>query len=424
MSRAIRAVSVGVVTGAVVALSATSALPAPAPQTERVTVSATREQSNGGSGAPALSADGRYAAFASYGSNLVPGDTNDASDIFVRDLRKGTVERVSVASDGTQADGASHGVTISGNGRYVVFVSSAGNLVAGDELPARSSNVYVHDRRTGRTERVSRGADGGTASVYGKIAVSHNGRYVVFNAPAGRMEAGETNFHLAAYVTDRRTGETRRISNRTQPEWSVFSLDISADGRYVAYLQRHPRGGRGELWVFDCRTGTEELANVTPEGTPSTGDAVSVSLSADGSLVAFSTGAHDVGGGPGPNSTSGYVRDLRADTTRRIDHDRPGREAFLGTVVLSPDGRYVAYPYGAPTAGGDFVDNLYVQDLRTGKSRLVSVTTGGGPVTDDHFTLPMSFSRDGRLLIFISSSAQLVPDDTNGQADGFVRRLR
>ncbi|WP_107501678.1 TolB family protein [Streptomyces viridosporus] len=425
MRRAVRGMSAAVIAGAMAVSAPAWGAPARG-ETERVSVSASGEQANGDSGGPALSGDGRYAAFASLGSNLVPGDTNGVSDVFVRDRRTGTVERVSVASDGTQADGDTRAVTISGDGRYVVFVSSAGNLVEGDALPPDAQDVYVHDRRTGRTERVSRAADGGSVRTYGDIAVSGDGRYVSFNAPLSRMEDGETSPHLAAYVTDRRTGGTRRISNGAHPEWSVFGVGLSADGRYAAYSQRHPRGGPGELWVHDLRTGGEEQANVTPDGLPSTGDTVGMSLSADGSRIAFASSAGDLGGavsGTG-TETHAYVRDLRRDVTTRILHEGAGRTAFWSAARLSPDGRYLAYAHAVPTAGGDLVDNLYVRDLVTGESRLATEATGGGGVGDDGFSLPSSFSADGRYLAFLSASAQLVPGDTDGHADGFVRRLR
>ncbi|GAA2643135.1 hypothetical protein [Streptomyces vastus] len=423
MTRAIRAVSVAAIALSTIALTVTTASSAPSPATERVTVSATGEQSNGASGAPGLSADGRYAAFSTNGSNLVPGDTNGTSDSFLRDLRTGTVERVSVASDGTQGDGSVGGTDISGNGRYVIFSSSSTNLV---DWPgpseARGSDVYVHDRRTGRTERVSTTPDGGSAGAYGSFGISHDGRYVAFNAPRARMEAGQASYHLGAYLADRRTGEVKLISTHDNPEWTVYSVRLSGNGRSVAYDIRHPRGGRSELRVHDRVTGAEEQANVNQYGDPSSSPVTGTDLSYDGRTIAFSTLDEGLTDDTTPATSYVFVRDLRTDTTRRVDNPEKGERA-LSAVSLSPDGRYVAYDYSVPVPGGEYGNNVFVYDLRTGATRLATESLSGGKVTED-YSAPGAFSGNGRLLALVSTSPQLVPDDTNGHSDGFVRRLR
>ena len=113
---------------------------------------------NGDSFFPAISADGRFVAFMSNASNLVSGDTNGERDVFVRDRAQGTTERVSVATGGAQGIGSSGGPSISGDGRYVAFDSGAANLVAGDTN--RKSDIFVRDRKTGKTELVSVATDG------------------------------------------------------------------------------------------------------------------------------------------------------------------------------------------------------------------------------------------------------------------------
>src|SRR5437867_3390116 len=120
---------------------------------ERVSVDSAGNEGNGGSGGPAISADGRFVAFASYASNLVPGDTNGVADVFVHDRQTGITERVSVDSAGNEGNGGSSGPAISADGRFVAFASSASNLVPGDTNGV--ADVFVHDRQTGTTERVS-----------------------------------------------------------------------------------------------------------------------------------------------------------------------------------------------------------------------------------------------------------------------------
>lgn len=406
---------------ATVALTAASVSAAPTvPSTERITVSGTGEQGTDYAAGPQLSANGRYAAFSSHAPNLVAGDTNGVEDSFVRDLRTGRVERISLTSGGAQADGGTKPVAISANGRYVVLVSTADNLTDWPQPKEYwAQDVYVHDRVTHRTERVSKTPDGGSAYAQGAAAISDDGRYVAFTARPNRMESGQTVIYPAVYVTDRRTGTNERITNRDHPEWGSYHLDMSADGRCVAYEQFGPRGGGGALLVHDRRTGTEERADVTPQGTAAQYNGLDPSLSADGRSVAFTYRGDDLLPSGTAVNTSTYVRDLRNDTTRGIAHDGTGGPAVLGGAEISGNGRYVAYGFRA--AEGQ--DNIYVRDLRTGTSVLASESATGGPVTDDH-VYATSFGGHDKLLGLGSGSAQLVTGDTNGVTDGFLRRLR
>ncbi|WP_149549982.1 TolB family protein [Streptomyces marokkonensis] len=420
-----RGMSVAVIAGATVVLPAASAVPAPGPGTERVTLSATGEQADGAAYGPRLSADGRFAAFGADASNLVSGDTNGLGDVFVRDLREGTVERVSVSSDGAQADGDSSALGISADGRYVLFRSRAGNLVRWDSPPMDPGvyDIYLHDRRTGRTERISAGLDGGSAHAGGAV-MSANARHIAFNARADRMETGAADLFGAVYVLDRRTGAVERISNRNRPTDPALLADISADGTFVAYTQTVPRSSNGATWVHDRRTGTEERVNVRADGSPAPRYALPASLSADGRTIAFQYWGDDLVPGEEPgDDTHLYVRDLRDDVTRRVDPG-PAGEYRPQEPVLSPDGRYVAYRAEPRLADGRLgPSNVYLRDLRTGSTRLISGSVTSGPVTDASVTV--SWLGEGARRIGLgSASAQLVPGDTNGHHDGFVRRLR
>ncbi|MET7477363.1 hypothetical protein ABZT17_23760 [Streptomyces sp. NPDC005648] len=425
-ARVSRGVSVAVVTGALVALSAPSAVPAPQPRTERVTVSATGEQGDDNAYGPQFSADGRFALFTAYASNLVPGDTNKSSDVFVRDLRRGTVERVDVASDGGQAvGGESSARAISADGRYVLFSSNARNLVHWDHPPAdeAAQDVYLRDRRTGRTQRLSVALDGGSAFT-ANATMSANARYIAFNAKADRMEHNPGDLFGAVYVLDRRTGTVERVSRRDRPTDPSLLSAISADGRYVSYTQMVPRSGNGATWVHDRRTGTEERVNVKPDGTPAEHYANSVTLSADGRTVAFQYWGDDlVPGETQDDGTHVYVRDLRTDVTRRIDA-APAGGSGPRYPLLDPDGRHVVYQADPRLADGRLGPaNVYLRDLRTGATRLVSTAVSGGPVTDDSVEA-YSVGAGGHRIGLGSDSSQLVRGDTNGHYDGFVRRVR
>ncbi|MGH8881247.1 MAG: hypothetical protein ACRD0P_28525, partial [Stackebrandtia sp.] len=201
--------------------------------TTRVSVASNGSQANDFSENPAISADGRYVTFSSGASNLVPGDTNATYDVFVRDRRTGATSRVSVASDGSQANDTSDGPAFSADGRYVAFVSLADNLVPGDTNGAH--DVFVHDRRTGATSRVSVASDGRQANhASSGPAVSADGRYIAFGSLADNLVPGDTDGWLDVFVHDRETGATTRVSvasDGSQGNNLSFEAVVSADGR-------------------------------------------------------------------------------------------------------------------------------------------------------------------------------------------------
>ncbi|CAM5677586.1 putative protein OS=Kitasatospora aureofaciens OX=1894 GN=GCM10010502_46950 PE=3 SV=1 [Kitasatospora aureofaciens] len=213
------------------------------PGTERVSVGLGQAQPDGASHAAGLSADGRYAAFTSTAANLVPGDTNGKSDVFVRDLRTGRTERVDTGPDGVQADGASFEAAISADGRYVAFSSSATNLVPGANLG--SDDVYVHDRRTGETTLVSVGEEPGQPQkdkFSGHPSISRDGRYIAFQSNRSDLAPGTVTWQGAnIYVHDLRTGENRLVSTGAdgkEANGSSASPVISADGGTVAFISK------------------------------------------------------------------------------------------------------------------------------------------------------------------------------------------
>src|SRR5437870_5456318 len=204
--------------------------------TERVSVTSGGTEGNGASLGSALSADGRFVAFDSAATDLVAGDTNGVSDVFVHDRQTGTTERVSVASDGAQGNGSSGLVTfafppaLSADGRFVAFVSFATNLVASDTNGA--TDVFVHERQTGTTERVSVASDGteGNAASAG-ATLSADGRFVALDSRATNLVAGDTDGATDSLVHDRQTAPTERAS----VNGFAAAPALSADGRFVAF---------------------------------------------------------------------------------------------------------------------------------------------------------------------------------------------
>jgi len=213
-----------------------------------VSVGGAGEEANGFSGYSrvAISADGRYVAFTSdaYASNLVPGDTNDSCDVFLRDRLAGTTERVSVSSSGEQGDCGSgeSGLAISADGRYVAFQSYANNLVPEDGYAG--GDVFVHDRETGTTDLVSISTSGEQANAESGnegVAISSDGRCVAFPSFASNLVYGDTNGWMDVFVRDRAAMPPEPVLNTSKSP----GHQSAAPGSEVAFTLDYRNVGTG-----------------------------------------------------------------------------------------------------------------------------------------------------------------------------------
>ncbi|MFC6084502.1 S8 family serine peptidase [Sphaerisporangium aureirubrum] len=392
------------------------ALPKP-PPTERISLSTDHKQGNSDAWWPRLSADGNHVTWASMASNLVPGDTNDDLDIFATDLRTGETERVSVASDGTQGDSFSLSPMISADGRYVGFNSGSANLVPGDTNGY--ADTFAHDRRTGKTERLSVAADGTQANdLSGPAAFSGDGRYAVFISEATNLVPGDTNGGTDVFVRDRVNGTIERVSvgaGGVQGDGSSREASISADGRYVAFqsaaanLVPEDTNGLIDVFVRDRETGAVERITA-PDGA----EAVWPVISADGQMVVFSVNLQI------------YLYDRRSRTTTLVSANADGTPSTNMALApsLTTDGRTVAfYSYaGLVPEDTNTRPDAYVRDMTTGSLEWISTAPGGGE--SDGLTELPSISGDGRFVAFHSTSTDLVEGDTNRRYDIFVHDRR
>ena len=429
----------------VVAAGALRPAHAAGPTTVLVSVATTGRPANQASSQPAISADGRYVAFTSKANNLVAGDTNRKTDIFVRDLLLGVTERVSVASDGTQGNDNSNEPAISGNGRFVVFTSEATNLVpesedrrGGDWYRGPGIYVYLHDRQTHTTELVSIDSNGVPADERAWLGdVSYDGRYVIFSSHCEHLVQPDYNGNRRdVFYHDRVTGLTRMIDlkpNGQNPwEGGSFSV-ISADGNRIVY--RSLDGGLVagdtnqdfDIFVYDVAAGTTQRVSVTSGGAQGNDMANRPSISADGLFAVFDTTSALVTGDSNGRSDV-FVHDLAAGVTTRVSVRSDGAQANNQSTQasLSGDGRLVVFISTATNlVAGDTnrQSDIFLHDRQTGVTSRVSLTAGGAEATGGASTAPR-VSADGHSVVFLSKAKNLIPGvNPGGAGQIYVRML-
>jgi Tol biopolymer transport system component len=400
--------------------------------TARVSVDSLGLQGNQSSREPAISSDGRYVAFESDATNLVPGHTSGIRAIYVHDRSSGETSCVSVNGLGVSGNDTSSSPAISADGRYVTFSSRATNLVPGDS--GGHWDVFVHDRLHRSTERISvnaHGAGGNGESAYPTL--SADGRYVAFESDAGNLVPGDSNGVNDIFVHDRETGLTRRVSVDSQGfegnSRSAYGR-ISADGTYIAFQSLAsnlvPQDMNSALDIFerDLRTGQTRRISLATSGMEGNGTSANAAISADGRYVAFHSWSNNLVPGDSNLESDIFVRDRQLDQTARVSVDSFGGEANDRSLdpSISSDGRFVAFFSDATNlvvGDGNHDPDVFVHDRATGLTTRVSVNSLG--VEGNHGGRYPSITADGRFVAFDSSSTDLVPGDTNRVTDVFVR---
>ncbi|MCK5892491.1 S-layer homology domain-containing protein [Aeromicrobium sp.] len=372
-------------------------------------------------GAGVVSGNGRFVVFSSTLSDLVKGDTNQQRDVFVRDLRNGRTERVSVSSSGQQGnrDSATYGrPDISSDGRYVTFVSEATNLVPGDTNA--HIDVFLHDRQTGATERVSvssTGEQGNRDSAYFGSQVSDDGQVVAFHSTSSNLVPGAPNTGSnQIFVRDRLAGTTTPASVSSTGELSgyfpVGSFDLSANGRHVAFVTQSANVVAGDtneaedVFVHDRQTRLTERVSVTSTGeqTPQfDGWSAGVSISADGQRVAFASSSSRLASGIPPGRWQVYVRDRTARSTSMVSVTPTGARSGGAALPfqITSDGQSVVFASGVPDlVPGDVNEqsDVFVRDLEAETTERVSVSTAGAAGVGPY--VGGSISDDGRYVVF------------------------
>ncbi|HEX6183427.1 MAG TPA: Calx-beta domain-containing protein [Pyrinomonadaceae bacterium] len=334
------------------------------------------------------SADGRFVVFNSAATNLTPNDTSTTFDIFVRDLLLDTTTLVSVNSAGTGGgNNSSLSPSITPDGRFVLFVSQASDLVAGDSF--NTSDIFVRDLQTNTTKLVNINTAGTPSrnAVTSSALISDDGRYVVFNSAASDLVAGDTNNKTDVFVRDLQLDTTTLVSVNsagTGPgNGASAASDITPDGRFVLFASdasdltaNDTSGAQTDTFRRDLQTNTTTLVSVKSDGTGSAGGSGGGAISDDGRVVAFFSSSRDIV----PPECCGdftshtiYARDLATNTSTIVSQREPSQGTRTiptpSTLSLSADGRYVFYLSREVNFGTldriAFRDRIFRRDLQT-----------------------------------------------------------
>ena len=374
---------------------------------------------NGPSYESSISRDGQWVVFVSEASNLVCGNTNTLSDIFVYNRDKDLIQKISDPVYGQNSNGESSPPYISGNGNYVVYASSANNLVAGDVN--KEKDIFLYDRITGQTELISVNSKNEQAKGYSQgPSVSDDGRFVVFQSSATNLVSGDNNEKDDIFVRDRKTGETRMVS--ISPDGSLANNDswgpwISPDGEIIKFYSRATNldlvvneNSESDLYLYDQKSGALRK----------------ISSKLVGGYGKFSVDLQTI---QGDGSSGEYelkevtLYDFETNTSKIISTDSKGNYANRDSrsPAISDDGRFVVFASEANNlVEGDtnLAWDIFLWDRQTGEiQRIIMGKDGTQP---EGHSLGTGISGDGRYVIFTSTASNLVDGDFNAMRDVFI----
>ncbi len=396
---------------------------------ERISVSTGGGQGNWQSRYPVVSGNGRYVAFESDATTLVPGDTNNAADVFVRDRLLGTTTRISVSHTGQQLVGGSHAPAISGDGTRIVFTS------AGDLLPDSGwHNCYLLDRLAGTLHILDRrhGTGVPTEVKCNTPSIDLSGTRIAFASGENTLlpPGVDTNGRPDLFVRDVATGGIVRVNlgpGGVQANLGPDMLRIAPGGGHVIYsslasnLVAGDTNAARDIFLSTLSGSTTRVSvgsgNVQPTGDSSTVAATNY----DGSILAFANSSPNLPDWAEHAESTLYLRVPATDDTFAISLPlQPGmtRESWNEDPDFSATGRWLVFWSGDRIIPGNHdPGGVHVIDLLEGTIALVSLTPQGEVTGGNNFGTRIS--ADGRGIVWFSNGTDLVPNDSNGTWDVF-----
>ncbi|MGH9040631.1 MAG: TolB family protein [Acidimicrobiia bacterium] len=386
---------------------------------------------------PWISANGRFVAFDSDSPALVTGDTNGVRDVFVHDRATGATDRVSLAADGSEADGQSQRPSLSSDGRFVAFWSDATNLVPDDTND--EADAFVYDRIDNVIRRVSVGPDGVQANGESlRPVISGDGSVVAYESAARNLtgkdligRSTDTNQARDVFVYDMVESTTTRVSvgsDGAQGTGESLRPSLSADGRLVAFqseaaFDAADTNESRDVYVHDRESKTTTRVSLSDTEAEGNGGSFSPSLSADGNHVAFWSNASNLVDGDANGTSDIFVRDIEEGATKRASVTSDGIEGDgdSSDPSLSPDGRYVAFWSAADNLvarDSNGVRDVFLHDLEDGKTVRASVASDGAQADADCYA--PNVGGGGDMVAFDSEATTLVAGDTNPGSDVFL----
>jgi Domain of unknown function (DUF4347)/Calx-beta domain/FG-GAP-like repeat/WD40-like Beta Propeller Repeat len=405
---------------------------------------------------PVISRDGNFVVFESSATNLVTGDTNNFIDLFLYDRRQNTVQLISRPNATSLSNGDSTRPSVSADGLWVTFVSTATNLVAGSGANGTTQNVYLVNTTSGEVRLLSRSATGSGNGNSSEAIVSGDGRFVAFVSDASNLAiaaGSDANNASDIFVYDIATNTLQLVSVGAtgQGNGRSFNPVLSRDGRYLAFVSEATNlatgdaNGTQDVFRRDLTLGTTALVSVNTSGngsgsTPGNGatsnrGSINPVISDDGRYIAFSSTAIDLTSINDRNAQVSDVfwRDMQTGVTELISINRAGTASGDAAgdgsrnPVLSGDGRFVAFTSTATdlvtTDSNGAIADIFVRDT-TNRTTLLASLNRAGTSNGNGASRDPALSRSGAYLAFTSEASNLIADDFNNQADVFGRALK
>jgi len=412
-------------------------------QTDLTTlVSKNKDGTDGGnalSTTPYLSNDGRYVVFSSNASDIVLNDNNGNRDVFLYDMQLNTMKLVSKNNAGTgSANGASFAYDISADGRYIAYESSAADIVANDSNG--TYDIYIYDAVTDITILASKSKLGtGTANSASKApSLSSDGRYVTFYSSATDMASTDTDTKNDVFIYDRVTNVTALVSINTSLAGSgngnSWNAKISKGANYVTFsstssdLVLNDTNNSTDVFLYDVTTSQITLVSKNTTGT-GTGNGYSYSpmISSNGQFVTYSSQASDLVSADTNANQDIFLYDSQLDSNVLVSSNVTGIDSANGYSTcntISSDGRYILFSSSATNITlisnneGPETFDAFIYDRLSGTA--VTVSTNGIRTGGACFTTSTNISADGKKAIFDIDVPNLVAKDTNSFSDIFL----